>query len=161
MKKEKDEKELLKELDELAEKMKPMVEKIKKQKEEIMNKDIMLMTKKELMNLENFYKGDKFNAFVIVPMNYKHDSGYQCMKYILLDKFDIVGVIGGGSDVIHFNGIGGYGKNPDYVKRLVKAHDIRIDCLSKSKCIRVFSDEYMELRDGFCGSDFIFYFKEN
>lgn len=134
-----------------------------------MDKDIMKMTKKELMELENFYDGKKFNAFVIVPMNYKHGSGFQCMKYILLDKFEIVGVIGGGSDVIHFNGIGGYGKNPDYTKKTIPIHDLRIDCLPKSKCLRVFTgfDDYMELDElsrygdkWFVGSDFIFYFSE-
>lgn len=122
-------------------------------------KDIREMTKKELMNLENFYKGEKFTGIVIVPTNYKHDSGFQCMKYILLDHWNIVGIVGGASDVMHINGIGGFGKNPDYTNRNVKAHDLRIDCLPKSKCLRLFSDDKMELWDLFCGSDFVFYFE--
>lgn len=120
-------------------------------------KDIKEMTKKELMELENFYNKEKFTGIVIVPMNYKHDSGFQCMKYILLKHWDIVGVLGGGSDVMHINGIGGYGKEPNYTTRMVKAHDLRIDCLPKSKCLRLFSDNEMELDSLFCGSDFIFY----
>ncbi len=121
-------------------------------------KDIKEMTKKELMELENFIPKKNFTGIVIVPMNYKHDSGFQCMKYILLNHWDIVGVVGGGSDVMHINGIGGYGKEPNYTTRMVKAHDLRIDCLPKSKCLRLFSDDEMELWDLFCGSDFSFYY---
>jgi len=124
-----------------------------------MMKDVKEMTKKELMELENFIPKENFTGIVIVPMNYKHDSGYQCMKYILLNHNEIVGVLGGGSDVMHINGIGGYGKNPDYTSRIIRAHDLRIDCLPKSKCLRLFSDEPMELDSMFCGSDFIWYFK--
>lgn len=123
-----------------------------------MMKDIKKMTKKELMELENFIPKKNFTGIVIVPMNYKHDSGFQCMKYILLNHWDIVGVVGGGSDVMHINGIGGYGKEPNYITRMVKAHDLRIDCLPKSKCLRLFSDDEMELWDLFCGSDFSFYY---
>lgn len=121
-------------------------------------KDIKEMTKKELMELENFIPKKHFTGIVIVPMNYEHDSGFQCMKYILLNHWDIVGVVGGGSDVMHINGIGGYGKEPNYITRMVKAHDLRIDCLPKSKCLRLFSDDEMELWDLFCGSDFVFYY---
>lgn len=123
-----------------------------------MMKDVKEMTKKELMELENFIPKKNFTGIVIVPMNYKHDSGFQCMKYILLNHWDIVGVVGGGSDVMHINGIGGYGKEPNYTTRMVKAHDLRIDCLPKSKCLRLFSDDEMELWDLFCGSDFSFYY---
>lgn len=122
-------------------------------------KDVKEMTKKELMELENFIPKKNFTGIVIVPMNYKHDNGFQCMKYILLNHNEIVGVLGGGSDVMHINGIGGYGKNPDYTSRIIRAHDLRIDCLPKSKCLRLFSDEPMELDSMFCGSDFIWYFK--
>ena len=122
--------------------------------------EIMKMTKKDFLNLDNFYNGEKFNAIVIVPTNYKHDSNFQCMKYILLKNWKIVGVIGGGSDVIHINGIGGFGKNPDYKNQFVKRHDLRIDCLPKSKCLRLFSDDDFELDNWFCGSDFIFYIND-
>ena len=121
-------------------------------------KNIKEMTKRELMELKNFMPKKNFTGIVIVPMDYKHDSGFQCMKYILLNHWDIVGVVGGGSDVMHINGIGGYGKEPNYKTRMVKAHDLRIDCLPKSKCLRLFSDDEMELWDLFCGSDFSFYY---
>lgn len=124
------------------------------------DKDIKKMTKKELMQLENFIKEDtKFNAIVIVPMPYKHESGYQCMKYVLLNNWKIVGVVGGSSDVVHINGIGGYGKEPNYTTRMVEVHDLRIDCLPGSKCLRLFSNSIMEV-DKYFISDFIFYFKD-
>lgn len=125
-------------------------------------KNIKDMTKKELMELENISpKDETFTGIVIVPMNSKHGSGFQCMKYVLLNGWEIVGVIGGFSDVVHINGIGGYGKHPDYITKMVKAHDLRIDCLPKSKCLRLFSDDKMELWHTFCGSDFIFYYAED
>lgn len=126
-----------------------------------MFKNINEMTKKEFLEIANFIPKEPFNSIIIVPTNYTHDSGYQCMKYIFTGTNQkIVGALGGGSDVIHINGIGGYGKNPDYKKRIVMAHDLRIDCLPKSKCVRLFSDEELELDSFFCGSDFIFYFKD-
>ena len=121
-------------------------------------KDVKEMTKKELMELENFSPKKNCTGIVIVPKNYKHDSGFQCMKYVLLNHWDIVGVVGGGSDVMHINGIGGFGKNPDYTNISVKVHDLRIDCLPESKCLRLFSDDEMELWDLFWGSDFVFYY---
>ena len=124
-------------------------------------KDVNEMTRKEFLEIENFKPTKPFNSIIIVPTNYTHDSGYQCMKFILTGKYqEIVGALGGGSDVIHVNGIGGYGKNPDYINRMIKAHDLRIDCLYKSKCLRLFSDEEFEI-DNFICSDFIFYFKNN
>ena len=122
-------------------------------------KDIKKMTKKELMELKKQYNGEEFNAIVIVPMNYKHDSGYQCMKYILLNNWKIVGTIGGSSDVIHFNGICGFGKNTNYSNKTTQIHDIRIDCLPESQCVRIFSTDMMETDDYFI-SDFVWYFKD-
>lgn len=48
--------------------------------------------------------GKEFNHIIIIPTRKMHDSGFRCMKYVLLKwcgYFEVVGVIGGYSDVIH------------------------------------------------------------
>ena len=49
--------------------------------------------------------GKKFRNIIIIPTDEMHDSGFRCMKYILLDwndgGYEVVGVVGGYSDVLH------------------------------------------------------------
>ena len=85
--KKKKEKELLKELKEMAEKMQPLVEKAQKNHDETLKKDIMKMSKAELVEMENFSPTDTFDSVVIVPMKENHDSDFSCMKFILLKQF--------------------------------------------------------------------------
>ncbi len=127
-----------------------------------MNKDIRQMTKRQLKKLEYIKPIELFNAVAIVPMGNSHDSGFGCMKYILLNNFKIIGVVGGKSDVLHINGFGGYG-DIEAVNKAIKNHrkgyDWRIDCLSKSQCLRLFSDELCRC-DDFIYSDFCIYVKD-
>ena len=128
-----------------------------------MNNNIFDMSKEELLAIENFGSNVEFDGFVIVPTSGIHESLFGCMKFILLDKgMNIVGSVGGCSDVIYFNGIGGYGEyDDDYSTRvrtgLVPAVGYRIDCLPKSGCLRVFANGFKFKTDDFCGSDFCFY----
>lgn len=48
--------------------------------------------------------GKKYDNIIIIPTADMHDSGFRCMKYILLkweNGLNVVGVVGGYSDVIH------------------------------------------------------------
>ena len=50
--------------------------------------------------------GKKFRNIIIIPTDEIHDSGFRCMKYILLNfaeygGYEVVGVVGGYSDVLH------------------------------------------------------------
>ena len=49
--------------------------------------------------------GKPFSQVIIIPTDDIHDSGFRCMKYILLKceegSLNVVGVVGGYSDVIH------------------------------------------------------------
>lgn len=126
-----------------------------------MSKDFTKMTLTELRNIENFMPTKPFKDIILVPMPEVHESGFRCMKFILVNKGEIIGAVSGWSDVIHLNGIGGYGKS---IKEVVKSGKVdrigwRIDCLTKSKCMRLFTDVELELDDGFVGSDFIVYKK--
>ena len=126
-----------------------------------LDKDINLYTLSELREMEYMpIKEKTFSSVIIVPMTEVHDSGYRCMKYILLrwdgDCHEVVGVIGGGSDMIHINGIGGYGKDWErgIATGTVERVDWSMDCLCESKCVRLFaSSRDLETRD-WCGSDF-------
>lgn len=111
-------------------------------------------TREEFEKLDYFKAADKFNGIVIIPTNELHDSGYGCMKFALLKHDEVVGCVGGGSDVIHLNGIGGYGRkynNTNMVKRI----DWSIDCLPNG-LLRLFCSHKLDIDDIIC-SDFNLY----
>ena len=105
----------------------------------------------------------EFNGCVIIPTGYKHDSGFNCMKFALTSHNDVVGCVGGGSDVINLNGIGGYGKYDEhYIERIqtqkVDIVDWSIDCLPNG-LIRIFSSKPLSIDDIIC-SNFQLYANE-
>lgn len=58
----------------------------------------------------------EFNSFVIISLENEdgtitlHDSGWGCMAFCLIDENDEpIGKVGGGSDVVNLDGMGGYG----------------------------------------------------
>lgn len=119
-------------------------------------------TKEEFENLDYFEPTDEFNGIIIIPTNEMHESGYKCMKFALMNHWEVVGCVGGGSDVIHLNGIGGYGKYGEEFNRslstgLVKRVDWSIDCLPNG-LIRLFCSSKLELDKIIC-SDFNLYVK--
>lgn len=126
-----------------------------------MSKDLNKMTLTELRNIENFMPTKSFKDIILVPMPEVHESGFRCMKFILVNKDEIVGAVSGWSDVIHLNGIGGYGRSIKEVSKSGKVDRIGwcIDCLAESRCMRLFTSVELELDDGFIGSDFIVYKK--
>ena len=125
-------------------------------------KDILEFSLEELRALDYFLDEIKpFDSVIIVPLDYLHDSGFRCMKYVLCDDVndEIVGVVGGGSDVIHLDGIGGYGL--DFQKTLdtgmTTRTDWSIDCM-KCGCLRIFSSaKRLTLRDKLICSSFELY----
>ena len=118
-------------------------------------------TREEFENLECFAPTGEFNGIIIIPTNEMHESGYMCMKFALMDHWEVVGCVGGGSDVIHLNGIGGYGKYEDYHEALktglTKRVNWSIDCLPNG-LIRLFCSKKLELDEIIC-SDFNLYVK--
>lgn len=86
-----------------------------------------------------------YDQIIIVPTENIHDSGYLCMKYVLVKIGEeyppkIVGVVGGWSDVLHLC----------WEARTPKAN---IDCLPNSECLRLILYENC-LVPYFVGSDF-------
>lgn len=112
--------------------------------------NISTATKEEFENLDYFYPTNEFNGVVIIPTNELHDSGYGCMKFALTNNGKVVGCVGGYSDVIHLNGIGGNDKFGLEIEARVKW---RIDCLPCG-LIRLFCSRNLSIEDTIY-SDFI------
>lgn len=102
-------------------------------------KDLPITPLSEIVN-------QPYNQIIIVPTENIHDSGYLCMKYVLVEVGKeyppkIVGVVGGWSDVLHLGWV---------TKEAPKAN---IDCLPNSECLRLILYENCLVPD-FIGSDF-------
>lgn len=113
-----------------------------------MTKRIQNYSMEELLALpavDGFIDSIAFREIIIVPTNEIHDSGFRCMKYVLINhepEFDsVVGVIGGYSDVFHL-----------WTLNNSEISYVNIDCLPESNCIRVMFDEEM-ITTHFIGSD--------
>lgn len=119
-------------------------------------KDLNDITLKEFQSMENFGQTEIFNDIIIVPMDDVHDSGYRCMKFILVRRGEIVGCVGGGCDVVRPNGIGNMGLYPNF-DMYRPALNVSIDCLRESGCVRLmFRDNALKCEEFIC-SDFMFY----
>ena len=119
-----------------------------------MEKDINEYTIDEFREMELFGDGCLFDNVIIVPMDELHDSGYMCMKFILVHHREIVGAVGGWCDVVHPNGIGNHGLSYDWFE--TPNIGLSIDCLPGSGCVRLMMNGLYKCSD-FIGSDFIFY----
>ena len=123
-------------------------------------KDLNKITLKEFQGLKYFGQTETFNDIIIVPTDEIHDSGFRCMKFILVRRGEIVGCVGGGCDVVHPNGIGNTGLHLNldmYRQGLIPALNMSIDCLRESDCVRLmFGDNALKCEEFIC-SDFMFY----
>lgn len=92
---------------------------------------------------DNWQAEIRCDSLVILPLRTKHDSGYRCMDFVACAKNEPICRLSGCSDVIHFEGIGGYGyrwlqrfgRYPD----TIRPSDWNIDCLPKSGLLRIWS----------------------
>lgn len=109
-------------------------------------KSIIDYTLEELKELpydtDGSVRGKKYNQIIIVPTDELHESGYICMKYVLIMVGmeyppEVIAVVGGYSDVLHIT---------DGIRA-------NIDCLPNSKCLRVILYEDATV-PYFIGSDF-------
>lgn len=92
----------------------------------------------------------KFNSLIIIPNECVHDSGFQCMEFVALDKDNNpICKLGGGADVIHLDGIGGYGDRESvaWPRYLIESKAWSIDCLPCGY-LRLFSRQSLT-----CGHD--------
>ena len=106
------------------------------------------MTKKDFRALpsRNSWAQDigEFDSLVILPTGKRYDDlDYQCMDFVAVKNGEAICRLAGGSDVIHIDGIGGYGK--DWYKKvkagvpnMIEVKSWSIDCLHKSGLLQIF-----------------------
>ena len=119
--------------------------------------NIMEMTKEDFERVEQaeYGKEYKFESLVIIPTGYKHESGFVCMKYVAVNNVsEPICWFAGGSDVLHIDGIGGYGGKRSGWKPIdsVPPKGWVIDCLPCGY-LRLFGPKYL-YADSFGLSDF-------
>lgn len=105
--------------------------------------NLKTVTVEELLRLDyQKPQPQPFNSVIIVPLDGElHESGFRRMKFIYLKRDgEIVGVGGGPSDVLHLEGIGGYGQDweTSIEERKTSISAWSIDCLPNG-CLRLFS----------------------
>lgn len=111
-------------------------------------KDINEMTRKEFEELpsrEDWSEDVYADCLVILPKRRLHDSGYRCLDYVAVSKERMIRVAGC-SDVMHIDGIGGFGD--DWMNKYgtcpKAVHPIgwSVDCLKVSGLLRIFAHAY-------------------
>lgn len=104
------------------------------------------MTKKDFKALPYRDSWDKdigeFNSLVILPTGKRYDDlDYQCMDFVAVKNGEAICRLSGYSDVIHIDGIGGYGKDwyqKGRVPSMIEVKAWSIDCLHKSGLLQIF-----------------------
>lgn len=102
-------------------------------------KPVQKMTRKEFLALPSLGWNDDppdFDSVVILPSRRMHESGYRLLDFVACKGDRALVRLSGCSDVLHIDGIGGYGKNwlKKYgtVPTAVPASGWCIDCLPVS-----------------------------
>lgn len=107
-------------------------------------KTIQTMTRAEFDTLPR-RKWDKdigpFDSLVILPDRKRHDSGYRLLDFVACRGDRPVCLLSGCSDVVHIDGVGGFGKwSPDTgLPRSLPPKGWAIDCLPTSGLLRLFA----------------------
>lgn len=74
-----------------------------------------------------------------------HDSGYRCMDYVAVVEGEPICRLSGSSDVLHIEGIGGYGyhwlEKTKGVPRMIPVAGWSFDCLPTSGLLRLWPDK--------------------
>ena len=107
--------------------------------------DILKMKRKDFERLgRRKWSEDigEFDSLIILPLKRRHDSGYRLLDFVAVKKGEPICLLSGCSDVIHIEGIAGFGF--DWLRRynecpkLVPPTEWSIDCLPVSGLFRMF-----------------------
>lgn len=125
-------------------------------------KDCNNMTRKEFEALplrKNWQEEILCDHLIILPTRRMHDSNFRCMDFVAVSEHKMVR-LSGCSDVMHIDGIGGFGYNwlEKYNKCPDSVHPIgwSIDCLKTSGLLRIFASSY-QIKCGASLSSFEFW----
>jgi len=87
---------------------------------------------------------ESFESLVIIPTGNMHDSGYQCMEFALINgDGEAICRINGIADVIHIDGIGGYGVGS--ISRAMRLNDVTPVTIPHGWCIDCLPCGYLRL----------------
>ena len=110
------------------------------------SKSVATMTRKEFEAVPK-RKWDEdigaFDSIVILPQRKLHNSQFRCLDFVAVVEDKPLARLSGCSDILHIEGIGGYGKNwlnkyAMAIPTLVPVGGWSIDCLRVSGLLRVF-----------------------
>src|SRR5690606_17310051 len=87
------------------------------------------------------------DSLVLLPTRRIHDSGYMCLDFVAVIGNKPVCRLSGCSDVLNFNGIGGYGPIGYRSPGLIPGVAWNMDCLSPSGLFRLWASDH-KLRVG-------------
>jgi len=130
-------------------------------------KSITKMTRKDFDAVSYIDSLDRaninFDSIVILPQRHRHDSGYRCIDFVACKKDTAICRLSGCSDVLHINGIGGFGykwsEDGLGVPNKIRPIDWNIDCLPVSGLLRLFlgNSDMILITDGMALSSFCIY----
>lgn len=96
-----------------------------------------------------------FDGIVVIPSDRKHDSGFMCMDFVGCCGGEPIIRTGAYSDVVHFDGIGGYGEWKGHFPKQVEPKAWCIDCLPCGY-LRIFcSGKKIKIGNG-CSDQFLY-----
>lgn len=84
---------------------------------------------KDIKRLSTLDRISGFNSVVLIPTTQKHDSGYMCIEFVFCKDGEPIAKSFGGSDVLHIDGIGGYGLFKGFIPDKIKPNGWSLDCL--------------------------------
>jgi len=82
-----------------------------------------------------------FDSLILLPARRKeelHDSGYRCIDFVAVREGKAICRLSGCSDVLHINGIGGYGKFTGTIPDTMPIMSWNMDCLPRSGLMQLF-----------------------
>ena len=99
----------------------------------------------------------EFNSLVIIPMGYAHDSGWMCMDFVAVSEDgEPICRLSGNSDVLHVDGIGGYGNwhGGELPRRIKPKYKQEVECADGDcfiKCLHSEEVQYCPCKnDDYC-----------
>ena len=105
------------------------------------------MTRKEFEALPSRKWNEEIicDTVIILPSRRLYDSGYRCLDFVAVNsKNEPLCLLSGCSDVIYFDGIGGYGDNwinkYGHCPSLIPPSGWKMDCLPKTGLLRFWCD---------------------
>jgi len=87
----------------------------------------------------------EYNSLVILPARTArdlHDSGYRFMSFVAVKDGEPIALLGGCSDVVHFDGISGQGRFNGFGWDGAKSRGWNMDCLPKSGLLHIWPNSH-------------------